>query len=159
MRLHYFDRREFIRGDRDWFPDMDPRLLALLDVFRHLWGAPVAISPHPAALGRLLPLEALSDHNFTRHRAVLAADVMPKGMHSRAAAARALQLARDVTFTAIGLYPDWQPAAGLHLAIRRDREPGAPALWGAVRQNDRQVYVTLEQALARLGGGEPNVAS
>ena len=144
--LHYFNPGEFIRGDRDWFPDMHPRLLTLLDVFRHQWGTPVAISPHPKALGRIMDSEVKSDHNFTRNGVVLAADIMPSNMTDRVSAQRALDVASRCAFTAIGLYPHWRPGPGLHLGVRPG-DPANPARWGALRIDQKQVYRGLREAL------------
>lgn len=150
IKLYYFSETEFTRGGRNWYPAMDPRLLVLLDVFRFRWGRRVAISAHPAALGRDLPLTELSDHNVTLHKAVLAADVIPEGCSSRADLQRALSLATELGFTSIGIYPDWRPSPGLHLGVRRERRPGDPAVWGAIASDDGQQYVTVSEALDRL---------
>lgn len=151
MNLYYFTQPEFERGGRNWYSDMDPRLLILMDVFRHRWGRPVQISPHPKALGRVMDESKLSDHNFTRWGVVLAADVMPEGMDTRADAEHALELANEIGLTSIGLYPHWQPGPGLHLGTRRECRPGGPALWGAVRnEHGKQVYCTLDQAVAKM---------
>jgi hypothetical protein len=150
VKLYYFDESEFERGGRNWFPDMDPRLLVLLDVFRHRWGRRIAISAHPAALGRLMDRAANSDHNFTRWGAVLAADVMPAGMISREDGEHALELANEVGFTSIGIYPDWHPGPGLHLGVRPGCVPGRPALWGAVNDSGTQAYVAIDKALRKM---------
>lgn len=155
MNLYHFKPEEFLRGGHDWFRLMDTRLLVLLDVFRYRWGRKVSISPHAAALGRLLDVAEKSDHNWNRHGAVLAADVMPEGMADQASAERALELATELGFTSIGIYPDWQPAPGLHLGARRECRPGAPALWGAIRSGGRQVYTDVATALRTLPPGPP----
>ena len=149
MELYYFSENEFIRGDRNWFDDMHPRLLVLLHVFRHQWGNPVDISEHPAALGRIMDPERKSDHNFTRNGIVLAADVMPISMFTRADAQRALDIAARCGFTAIGLYPHWHPYAGLHLGVRPG-DPTSPAKWGAVLVDGKQTYVSLDNALEAM---------
>lgn len=33
--LQYFAKSEFVRGTTNWWPLMNPRLLVLLDVYRH----------------------------------------------------------------------------------------------------------------------------
>lgn len=146
MELHYFSESEFVRGERNWFEDMHPRLLVLLDVFRHQWGSPVEISPHPAAIGRIMDPNRKSDHNFTRNGVVLAADIMPASMFTRADAQRALDIAHRCGFTAIGLYPHWQPHAGLHLGVRPG-DPANPAKWGALKIDSKQVYRSQQEAL------------
>lgn len=146
LGLVHFRAAEFRRGGVQWFLVMDPRLLVLLDTFRFMWGRPVAISQHPAALGRHLS-DSRSDHNVDRDGTVYAADVHPIGMDTRERAEQAIELARSIGFTAIGVYPHWQPRPGLHLGTRRDRRPGKPAEWGAVRRDDRQVFTSMDHAL------------
>lgn len=148
--LYYFTNHEFVRGDHDWLPEMHPRLLVLLDTFRYRWDRKVEISPHVASLGRHLGPETLSDHNVDAHGAVLAADVIPLGMETRHQASEALNIARGLGFTSIGLYPDWSPAPGLHLGVRISRRPGDPALWGGLRIAGKQEYVSLNDALAEM---------
>lgn len=154
--LYYFGADEFVRGEQ-WFYEMDPRLLVLLDVFRYQWharsGQGVIISPHPKALGRYDGAK-LSDHNVELHNQVQAADVMPLGMNHRSDAEAAVGMATDCCFTAIGFYPDWNPHPGLHLGVRYDRQPGDPHLWGGIRPDPEgeQEYVTLTEALERLSG-------
>lgn len=150
LNLYYFGRGEFERGGVNWFDRMDPRLLVLLDSFRHQWGKKVVISPHPAAIGRELGPTRLSDHNVDLHGAVLGIDVMPEGMRTQMTVNAAVRIARSVGFTAIGVYPDWQPAAGLHLGTRTGRHPTDPAVWGAVRGDDGQDYVALDVAVNRF---------
>lgn len=152
LQLYYFGRAEFQRGEVNWFDDMDQRLLVLLDAFRHQWGRKVVISPHPAALGRHGSATELSDHNITIHGRVFAADVMPQGMTTQSEVNHALLYARRIGFTSIGVYPDWSPAPGLHLGTRPSRRPGDAAEWGAVRQGDQQVYVSLDVAINRFRG-------
>lgn len=148
VTLYYFGRNEFNRGGVNWYERMDPRLLVLLDVFRHQWGAKVSISAHDAALGRELGPTKLSDHNVDLHGVCLAADVIPEGMTRRADAWRAVTTAAAVGFTAIGVYPDWLPGPGLHLGTRMSHRPGTPALWGAVRpEGGSQQYVALHSAV------------
>lgn len=148
--LVHFRRSEFTRGGVDWWPRMDPRLLVLLDVFRHQWGKPVEISAHPDALGRDVAVDVVSDHNVNRHGMVLAVDVQPAVIIEQADARRAIRIARAIGFTAIGFYPNWRPRPGLHLGTRRDRRPEDPAVWGAVAVAGAQTYVSLDEALARL---------
>lgn len=150
LSLYYFGRHEFERGGVSWFDRMDPRLLVLLDSFRHQWGSKVVISPHPAAIGRELGATQLSDHNVDLHGRVHGIDVMPADMRTQLAVNQAVRIARRVGFTAIGVYPDWRPHAGLHLGTRPGNHPKDPALWGAVRRDERQVYVDLDAAINRF---------
>jgi hypothetical protein len=147
IKLHHFQQSEFQRDGRNWYELMDPYLLVLLDVFRHQWGSRVVISGHPQALGRDVDLKVTSDHNVNRHGRVMAADVLPSGMDTKKAASRALDLARRCGFTAIGIYPHWVPAPGLHLGVRHERAMADPALWGAVSIHGKQTYCALDQAL------------
>jgi len=133
--MEFFSAAEFVRAE-DWGPLMDPHLLWLMDAFRRAWGAPVAISPVNGALGRRLGAEgSRSDHNVDRWGMARAADLLPRGMDKARpdTLVRAYQTARAVGATAIGIYPDWRPHAGVHLAHRPSRTPDNPALWAMVR--------------------------
>lgn len=144
--LMHFATHEFVRGEEEWWSRTSPRLLVLLDLFREHWSAPVVISPHHRAIGRH---DGTSQHNVERWGEVRAVDIMPDGLDDRRH--EAVTLARRVGFTGIGLYPDWQPSAGLHLDVRIDRVPGNPAMWGGVRRDGRQVLVSIEDAMAWNG--------
>jgi hypothetical protein len=144
MKLYYFSRREFLRDGRDWFDDIDPRLLVLLDTFRHQWGSRVLISGHPDAIGRTGKATD-SQHHWEPGKLVRGIDVIPSAMGLRKDANRAITMAIDLGFTGIGLYPHWQPSAGLHLDTRTLRRPGDPALWGAVYKP--QQYLPLNETL------------
>ena len=150
MHLYFFDKSEFGPQENtrniDWWPHMDPRLLVLLDVFRFQWNRAVSISRHGQALGRRLGRESTSDHNVDRHGVVLAADVFPAGMDTPERAKQALELALDIGFTSMGVYPHWS-SPGLHLGTRRSTEPGAPAQWGAIRKDGVQTFVSVREAL------------
>lgn len=152
--LRFFSPGEFHRGGTDWLPLMSPRLLVLIDTFRLCYGAPCAISPHPRALGRRDgsgPDDSFSQHNIDRWSEVRAVDLIPRGMSTRTKAEEAHRLAAYLGFTGIGIYPDWQPAPGIHLDVRVDEAPRSPALWGGiVDQDGQQVYVGLEQALTKF---------
>lgn len=152
IELVYFQPSEFVRGGRAWWNDYDPRLLGLLEAWRHLYGKRIQISQHPSACGRRLGPLAQSDHNVDVHGRVLGVDTMPEGITTRAEAERAIELARAVGFTGIGFYPLWAPSAGVHVSTRRNRRPGDPATWGAIRlaPNEPQTYVSLEEALSRM---------
>lgn len=149
--LQYFTFHEFDRDGENWFHAMHPWVLRGLDLFRHEWGKPVRISPHPLALGRRDGTDTLSDHNIDKWGRVLAADVMPEGMEEHGDAYFAVVLADRVGFTSIGLYPDWKPGGGLHLGVRPGRKLGDPAQWGAVDLDGKQTYVSLDAALDGWG--------
>jgi len=148
IEMQHFTPDEF----REWGRDMSPHLLALLDEFRDRLGHPVAISPHPKALGRHHGPQGTSQHNVDRWGEVRAVDVMPKiGRRFRRLA---FDIAKETGFTGIGVYPDWEPRWGMHLDVRDDREPGDPAVWSGIKVWDRdeermvQVYRALEQGFA-----------
>lgn len=143
--LVYFKPSEF----GDWHGVMSPRLLVLLDTFRHKWGASVKISPVDGALGRHMGKEAQSLHNVDVYGEVRAADIFPYGMDSKEDMERAIKLAKDLGFTGIGVYPAWRPSPGLHLDVRTDKRPGHPAMWGAIRSgvSGTQEYVSMKLAL------------
>lgn len=154
LYLHYFKPFEFGPSQyrtEDWWHEMCPRLLVLLDTFRFQWGRRVRISNNAVALGRKLGLDSISQHNFDRWGEVRAADCFPDGLVYREDARFAIYLARELGFTGIGLYPHWNGGVGLHLDTRRDRQPGDPALWGAVNgPKGEQQYVSLETALLAM---------
>lgn len=149
--LRYFTSGEF----GTWWPDMSVRLLVLLDVFRHEWGDEVMVSPHSRALGRRNGEDDTSQHNVDRWGEVRAGDVFAIGMIRHRHAERAVRIARSIGITGIGVYPDWtlggKRCAGLHFDARREADPGNPATWGGVDNGSgKQVYVSLEDALARM---------
>lgn len=143
MKLRYFSDEEL----RGWKPNLDPVLLRLLDLFRHHWSRPVQISPAPGAIGRQLGKFSTSQHNLDYWGQVRAIDVMPAEMRDVESMQLAIRIAINCGFTGIGVYPDWKPAPGLHLDVRRDRVVGQPARWGAVLKDGQQVYVTQDEAL------------
>jgi len=149
--LYYFKPYEF----GDWLDHMDPRLLVLLDVFRHRWDKSLVIMMNgriDGRLGRHKGEDHDSQHNIDRWGEVRAADCFVSGLNTRADSARAFLLAKEIGFTGIGIYPDWMPSPGMHFDTRRDRRPGDPAHWGAVRDRPRapQRYVSWDYAASKL---------
>lgn len=140
-RLYFFQRAEFYRDAVDWFDQMDPRLLVMLDILRHRWRRPIRISAHPAALGRR-DGNSESQHNVDRWGQVRAADVQPAGVETEEEAYQFYLAAKGVGFTGIGVYPHWVNGVGFHLDVRADRDPGNPAVWGGVMVNGSQTYVS-----------------
>jgi len=139
--MHFFKPAEF----QGHYERLNPKLKEYLDEFRRQWGRPIRISPAPKAVGRT---DGNSQHNYMRWGDVRAVDVMPDGLIGRSDAIRAVQLAKDIGFTGIGVYPDWRPSSGMHLDVRDGRERGKPATWGGVRNDSgKQVYVSMEQAI------------
>lgn len=149
-QVRFFEPWEFERNGVQWWHQMSPRLLILLDVFRFQWGAPVRVSGHELAVGRKLGPDALTQHNVDRYGEVRAVDVQPQGMLDRDDAQRAIMLAEAIGFTGIGLYPHWAGGAGLHLDIRHERDPGYPNTWGGVRRAAGQMFVSLQDALEAM---------
>jgi len=153
--LHHFSPSEFGPTDfrsEDWFPQMDPSLLVRGDVFRTLWGAPVAISGAKRALGRHNGAKgSKSDHNVDRRGSVQGMDVFPEGLETKRDAERALECAKTAGLCSIGLYPEWNGGVGLHLGVREGSGGSKPlAMWGAVQDQKGQAYVSWEEALERL---------
>jgi len=141
--LKYFTASEFGL----WWPLMSKDLLLKLDAFREAWGAPVALSPAQGGIGR--EDNSNSQHNVSLWREVRAVDVMPEGMNTAADRSRAVAIAKAVGFTGIGIYPDWNPRAGLHLDVRKPETPGYVATWAGLKDhNGQQYYAAIEQGLA-----------
>lgn len=148
ITLYHFSTSEF----RDWWPLMDLRLLILLDALRNLHGRPIVISPADGAIGRRLGRSSDSDHNVDMHGRVLGVDTMPADIDRLEDIEEFIQKAKNVGFTAIGIYPHWNPSKGVHLGTRPDRHPTAPALWGALKKlrkdnSSTQTYVSQQRAL------------
>ena len=149
--LVYFKPQEFVRNGQNWFDLMDERLLVCVDILRYQWSdfrgedSPIRISTHPGALGRRMGRDRLSDHNIDKWGRVKAMDVMPEGLENDPV--EFCMLAAACGITAYGLYPHWEPAAGVHLGMRPGVEVGSPALWGAIRVDGKQDYTTYREAL------------
>ena len=156
--LRFFKPQEFVRpadanGQPEaWSARMQPRLLVLLDTFRFMWGKAVDVSPAPGALGRYWG-QSDSQHNIAKWGEVRAVDVMTEGLKTADDFQRAIDLARSIGFTGVGIYPDWSPSPGLHLDVRVDREPGDPALWGALSIAGKQHYFGVAHVLAAVSEG------
>ena len=151
--LYYFEPDEF----REWYFDMSPRLLVMLDTLRHQWGRVIEVSPADGALGRRMG-ESLSQHNVAKWGEVRAVDIFPEGVETMQQAENFWMAARAVGFTGIGLYPDALPSTMFHLDVRIDRKPGNPASWGALRRmiskpadDDDWRYVSLDDAMREVG--------
>lgn len=132
LKLRHFQPSEFGAS----LPLLSTDLLLKLDEFRDRLGSAVIISPAPGSLIRPAG-DSESQHTFGR-----AADVLVPGIDLR----RAFQVAKEVGFTGIGVYPQWKPHKGLHLDVRPDRLPGSPALWAGLRGKDgKQFYTSVER--------------
>jgi hypothetical protein len=154
--LYYFSRAEFVRADQygnpaQWWDQMSPRLLVLLDLLRYRHGGPILISAHDYALGRELGPDDHSQHNIDKWGEVRAADVMFPRIKVQADAEHLVLIAKQCGFTGIGIGPEWIPHFGAHLDVRHEREPGRPATWGYVRgKKGKQITVSLEDALEAM---------
>lgn len=159
--LRYFKNSEFVREGRNWLPMYNPRLLILLDTFRHLTG-PCILSPHPLALGRIdYPKNPTTLHKYDSEDGVRAIDVFPtlepEGFRDqwglrymdnselKVTAIEWIDKAEMIGIAGIGLYPEWtlngETRPGLHLDVRPK-----PTQWGYL--DGKQV--TIEQALEAL---------
>ncbi len=138
-KLTYFTAGEF----GIWWPFMSADLLLKLDAFRAVWGAPVMLSPAQGGIGR--EDDSNSQHNLTRWGEVRAVDVMPYGMDTVTDRLRAVALAEGVGFTGIGVYPNWQPRAGLHLDVRPPQSEGHVAKWSQLASG--APYVSINEGI------------
>lgn len=142
--MDYFTDDEF----RQWLDMMHAELLTKVDLFRHRWGAPVHISPVVGAIGRDGG-KSTSGHNWEYWGEVMAVDVLPAGIETRADAERAVRIAHECGFRDIGFYPHWSPSPGLHLGTRPTNRMDDPATWGGYRdENGKQrTDISLQAAI------------
>lgn len=146
-KLQYYVPSEF----RSWWDDMSARHIVLMDTFRHQLGSRVFISAAEGALGRNLGPNNESTHNVDYWGEVLATDIFVEHVHFRPQANAVYQLAKDIGFTGIGVYPQWannsgKLQVGFHLDSRPTRQMGDPATWGRVNGE----YIAIENALQRI---------
>ena len=129
-----------------WWALMNPDLLTRLDDFRDRLGFPVSISTAPGAIGRHTGNPS-SQHHVTRGK-IAAVDVMPHWPlgGTKGELRQAYNLAVELGFTGVGLYPDWSPRPGLHLDVRDDRQAGNPATWSGIKVAGVQKYGAIEAA-------------
>lgn len=142
MTSKYFKETEF----QGWYDLLDKNLLPMLDAFREKWGKPVRISPAPGAVGRRASKTEKSLHNVNLWGKVRAVDILPTGMKTKEDFKKAFDIAKEVGFTGIGVYPDWVPQPGLHVDNRPGIAKGNPAKWSAFRINGQQVYFPVDKA-------------
>lgn len=155
--LVYFAPEEFTRNGVDWWYQIDPRLLVMLDVVRFMWGSSIEVSQDDQAVGRFLG-NSPSQHNVERWGECRAVDVLPSRIVSRGDAQRFFDLAVAVGFTGVGVYPHWHSGVGFHLDTRRHYRPGDPATWGALMRQVvdegekmmRRQWVSAEQAIGAI---------
>ena len=125
--LKHFKKEEY----RDWWSQMNPKLVVLSDIFREFWGDSVLVSPVNGAIGRHKG-DSSTQHNVDKWGMVNATDYMIPSLETWEGYWKAYELAKQVGFTGIGVYPHWKPHPGLHLDVRPDRVAGNPAEWGAL---------------------------
>lgn len=142
LDLEFFTALEFGL----WYPVMSKKLLLKDDEFRRRLGAPVLVSSAGGALGRDDDPEATSQHNILKWGEVRANDLMIPSMQTASDRQEVFRIARQVGFTGIGIYPDWQPHQGIHVDVREDRESGDPATWAAFKVDGEQQYTGLDAA-------------
>lgn len=130
LKLKYFKPYEF----GVWFPLIDEDTLTKLDQFRDRIGFPVSVSPAPGAVGRI---SSETSQHFPAPF-VKAVDVFPQWPQGGTPQElkRGYEVARDVGFTGIGVYPDTSPRPMMHVDTRDDREPGQPATWARFKTAD-----------------------
>lgn len=156
LKLRYFKASEF----GPYWPLMSIELISKVDEFRHALGYPVLISPAPGAIGRPIiggdDVESGAEksyHNYMLHGEVMAIDLMPAPPGGATATERArwVEVARQVGFRGIGLYPDWKPRPGIHVDVRKISalSGGRVATWAGVRNSQgKQVYEAIERGYA-----------
>lgn len=130
---------------------LDTKLVELVELFAQKAdriGGLAYISPAPGALLRDKKKYLTSQHAFGK-----AADLMVAGMTMNEIYATA----KDLGFTGIGLYPDWEdkstgiPVYGVHVDVRDERDPGDPAVWGGRLVNGKQQYGGIAEVLDEFG--------
>ena len=145
IQLNHFVADEF----REWWPQMSVRLLVTLDLFRWQWGDIVTPSPVEGGIGRSDDSE--SQHNVDQWGEVRAIDAFPRKMVTRDDCELAIEIADNLGFTGIGIYPETDPSPMIHLDVRVNRYPGDPAKWGALRnQSNGWDYVAMQKALETM---------
>jgi hypothetical protein len=160
MNLHYLKPHEFDAPYIDkhgkevmknWYDDMSPVLLTRVDVLRQQLGQTIRPTGAMHSLGRYN--DSNSQHNVKRWGEVRALDCYVGGVIDAFSVEQILLVATNVGITGIGFYSFWSGGpGGFHFDVRPDREPGYPALWGAVINDLGLVeYVTIDMAVEAIG--------
>lgn len=147
--VRYFEPWEFERQGRQWWNDLSPRLLIMLDVLRHRWGKPIHISDDLYAIGRRLGQRGTSQHNIDHYGEVRAVDIKPDGIANKEDAYAFCLLAMELGFTGVGWYV-WNDSWFAHVDVRHDRQPGYPATWGEVLVDGNRTRVSMNDALEAM---------
>tara|TARA_R110000868_G_scaffold127605_2_gene335407 strand:- start:3164 stop:3607 length:444 start_codon:yes stop_codon:yes gene_type:complete len=141
--MQYFEPSEF----REWYTQMSPRLLTLLDVLRFTIGKSIIISPDKDALGRHLGPTEMSCHNVDVHGEVLAVDFFCPWINGEDQVRHIFNTMRGLGFTGIGVYADThyggKPCPMFHGDVRPTEKMGSPATWGRVNGK----YVSINEAI------------
>lgn len=141
--MQYFTPSEF----REWYSDMSPRLLTLLDVLRFTLGKSIVISPHKDALGRRMGSNKESCHNIDFWGEVLAIDGFCPWIKHEGEVRWVFNRSRELGFTGIGIYADTtykgKKMPMFHWDTRPTEKMGSPATWGRV---DGQ-YTSVNEAI------------
>lgn len=157
LKLRHFTRDEFdhltnVNGQVikiDWWPKLSKDLLLRVDLFRHILGVPVIVSPAADAVGRYRGPGDDSRHNIDMWGEVQAVDLMPQ----MGDMFKAYTVAVMSGFTGIGIYPDWTPHWGIHVDVRPGQNSGMPATWCGlnVKKNGKvtQEYFGITEAFVK----------
>lgn len=104
----------------------------------------IKISPAHGAIARTTGSKTTMHYaDLSIDKLSLAIDIMPLDVDLKTAY-EAAKTIREIG--GIGLYPDWQPMAGLHLDLRK--KTNGLALWAGLKINGKQVYRGINEALA-----------
>ncbi len=122
--LKYFKPDEF----GIFYTFINNTTLLKLDAFREAWGKPVIVSSAKGSIGRHGG-DSNSQHNIDKFGETRAIDVFPSGMDNVFERRRALEIAKRVGFTGIGIYTDTSPSNLLHVDTRPSERV---ALWSRV---------------------------
>jgi hypothetical protein len=147
MHLQNFSEKEF----REWYGEMSPRLLTMLDILRYQIGLVIEISGNDSALGRKLPEDKESEHNINHWGEVLAVDCFVGKNTTQRDARKIISTAKAIGFTGIGVYPFWTnnkgvKQCGFHFGVRPTRKMGDPATWGYYEGE----FTSMENALKAI---------
>lgn len=145
-------RDQYIKNGFDWYPIMNPKLIDALEEMAGRIKYKVMISPHSGALGRKNGSTTSQHYYSGKGDFVNAADIMFIKNGEGLTREEITQLYKEIKamnlFSGIGVYPDWQPMAGMHLDVRSDRTAFNPALWGGKKVARVQKLVDVNNVLA-----------
>lgn len=147
LYMRHFAAPEF----RDWLDNINPRLLVMIDLLRWRWGDSIKVSPVKGSIGRHKG-DSESSHNVDYWGQVNAIDLFPASLQTKDDCWKFVEMATNLGFTGIGIYPDAKPSIMAHVDVRPTADYGQPATWGALRSDSGWDYVALHDAIdiARL---------